>query len=131
MKYIDFIIQSLIMLGALVFGVVGAVTSPDVFAMILMIQFYLGCWQFTSSVISLITRAAHFKAKSIYITMVVIYLLSLYATLNNGFDISHFIIKLYWTIPAWSLAIYYYVITWQWVFPKTTGGGKFLPHINF
>jgi hypothetical protein len=41
------------------------------------------------------------------------------------------IFKLYWIIPAWILALYYYRTTCHWALQKRTGGGKFLPHINF
>ena len=131
MKYLDFTIQSLIMLVAFAVALACITTKPEVFIMMLTVQFYLGCWQITSSVISLIARAPHFRTKSIYLTIVVIYLLSFFGIFNSGFDIPHLAAKLYCTVPAWALAIYYYVITWQWTFPKRTSGGKFLPHINF
>ncbi|MFD1002522.1 hypothetical protein ACFQ21_24570 [Ohtaekwangia kribbensis] len=132
MKYIDFTIQSLIMLGGLIF-VTGAIFSKsDVFIAILMIQLYLGPWQFTSSLISVIARTPHFPAKLTHLMVSVFYLLSLLATLNIGNGgAPHLALKLYWTIPAWILGIYYYITTWQWTLAKKTGGGKFLTHINF
>lgn len=131
MKYLDFTIQSLIMIAALALAMACVTTKPDAFIMILMVQFYLGCWQLASSVISLIARAPRFRTKSIHLIISVIYLLSFIGIFNSGFNIPQLAVKLYLTVPAWALGIYYYIITWQWAVPKKTGGGKFLPHINF
>lgn len=133
MKYLDFTIQSLIMLGGLVLLIACVATESDMFLSIMSVQLYLGVWQLTSSLISVIGRAPHFRAKSIHLIISVIYLLSLIAVGNNGGDLDgpYLALKLYWIIPAWMLGIYYYIITWQWALPKKAGGGKFLPHINF
>ena len=132
MKYLDFTIQSLIMLGGLIFVTGTIFSKSELFIAILIIQLYLGPWQFASSLVSVIARAPGFHEKLIHLMASVFYLLSLLATLNSGYaGAPHLAVKLYCTVPAWALAIYYYVITWQWTFPKRTSGGKFLPHINF
>src|SRR5688572_13772653 len=99
MKYLDFTIQSLIMVGGLIFAAGAILSKSDVFIAILMIQLYLGLWQFASSLISVIARAPHFRAKLIHLIVSVFYLLSLLATLNNGSGAPHLAFKLYWTIP--------------------------------
>lgn len=132
MRYIDFTIQSLIMAGGLIFVTGAVISKSDVFAAILIIQLYLGPWQFASSLMSVIARAPHFRARIIHLVVSVFYLLSLVATLNIGSGgAPQIAFKLYWIIPAWILGIYYYITTWQWALPKKTTGGKFLPHINF
>jgi hypothetical protein len=107
--------------------------SDAIIMSLLFVQLYLGCWQFTSSAISVIARAPHFKAKRTHLIVSSIYLLSLFilGSFIDDLNIRSSFFAIYMTVPAWILGIYYYVITWRWTLPKKTGGGKFLPHINF
>lgn len=135
MKYIDFTIQSAIFtLGLGWIITMGITSNTDWLAGVLFLQMLLGPWQFTSSVISVLARGPYFKAKLIHLVVSTIYLLSLWVMLDMNkklIEIPGNIFQLFMIGPPWILAIYYYRITWKWVLQKRTGGGKFLPHINF
>lgn len=131
MKYIDFTLQTIILL----LTAAGFVYDPKAWVMcILYAQIVLGPWQYFSSLISVITRAPFFKQKRIHLIVSTIYLLLLYlGTLKNVHGISFPDEAIFpaFTIPAWILALYYFAITCRWTFSKTKSGGNFLPHLSF
>lgn len=133
MKHIDFIIQSLILLFGFVFVIACTLSESNLLISIWMVQLFLGPWQFTSSFISVVTHAPSFKPKFIHLILSSAYLLSLAILLQSRitFGLPQIVFKFYTVIPAWALGIYYYIITWRWALQKRTGGGKFLPHVNF
>ncbi len=133
MKYIDFIIQSLILLFGFVFAIACSFNESNLLISIWMVQLFLGPWQFTSSLISVVSHVPNFKPKLIHLISSSVYLLSLAILLQGKmtFGLPQIVFKFYTVIPAWVLGIYYYIITWRWTLSKRTNGGKFLPHINF
>jgi hypothetical protein len=95
----------------------------------------LGWWQMISALIMLVTNAPFRKQRLIHFITAIVYLgaLALSAKYIES-NQTAFIIKLIGGIimmgtPV-ALAIFYYSITWRWVFPKYSSG-KFLPHVSF
>jgi hypothetical protein len=133
MKYLDFTIQSIIIVMGLVL-LIAFHDAKDLPIAVLAIQLFLGPWQFASSVISVVSRSEYFKIKRTHLIVSSIYLITLVIIPQIGIESTDFLttlFKIYLTAPAWALATYYYIITWHWALQKGSGGGKFLPHINF
>ncbi|SKC75810.1 hypothetical protein [Ohtaekwangia koreensis] len=131
MKYIDTIAQTLFIAAALVFLFLG-IFYHDVRGFIFVCQFFLGCWQVASCIISLIKHPENNSSRRKHLLISVFYILSLFVF---GAAISHYKIPnvytlIYGTVPAWALGIYYYIITLRWCFPKIKRSG-FLPHLSF
>jgi len=128
MKYIDFWVQSLILivvLGILVAGVGG----KDTVIMVLWMQLLLGPWQVTSSILSVGFRAPFFSLKAVHLIVSAIYLsiLSVSPIRELPREASLLIVM----VPAWTLAIYYYVVTAIVAFYKPPRLSSFLPHTSF
>lgn len=95
----------------------------------------LGWWQMISAFIMLMIGAPARKQRLVHFITALVYLAALALSVRyiEG-NQTAFIIKLLSGIimigTPISLAIFYYVITWRWMFPaKSTG--KFLPHVSF
>jgi hypothetical protein len=135
LKTLDFTAQSIAWLVVLVGGL-GILTTDkrgDIVVLALVCQFVIGCWQMVSSITVLILKADVLHLRKIHFIAALIDLLVLgvFAGLENSMKTSFSTFMLIATgifIP-WCLAIFYYYITWQWMFPGKSG--KFLPHINF
>lgn len=133
MKYIDFTIQTIILLAGLVF-MIALHGDKDWFLIVLMTQLFLGPWQFASSAISVASRSEYFKIKRMHLIMSSVYLLTLVIIPLLDIKTTELLttlFKIYLTAPAWALATYYYIITWHWALQRKSGGSNFLPHINF
>jgi hypothetical protein len=133
MRYVDLTIQTLIMLFALGF-LIYTYGEGDWPMSILIAQMILGPWQMTSSFVSIIAKADLWKSKRIHFLISCCYLLFIYACVNvtiPELKPSGIIFGLLLTIPAWSLALFYYVITWSTVFPRKKNRGSFLPNLSF
>ena len=135
LKTLDFTAQSIAWLVVLVGGL-GILTTDkrgDIVVLALVCQFVIGCWQMVSSITVLILKADVLHLRKIHFIAALIDLLVLgvFAGLENSMKTSFSTFMLIATgifIP-WCLAIFYYYITWRWMFPGKSG--KFLPHINF
>lgn len=131
MKYIDFSVQTVILL----LTAAGFVYDPKAWFMcVLYAQMLLGPWQYLSSLISVITKAPFFRQKRIHLIISTVYLLLLYlVTLKNihGINFPEAARFPALTIPAWTLALYYFRITCHWTFSKTNRGDNFLRHLSF
>lgn len=134
MKYVDFVYQSLIFLLVLVGFLITMIEDGNpaggglaaLYAAIL-----LGPWQVVSSLLSVVFRSPLHKRKRLhllgsvgYFVMAAIVLASDLAAFADWLAVG----LLY--IPPVVLAIYYYILTWRWTF-RSSGEGKFLPHINY
>ena len=133
MKYIDLIAQSLL----LAFGAASALYSihDEKWVMvILMAQFYIGVWQLASSIISLLFDPILRNAKRLHFILSLGYLLSLAVMVVPKIMSSQaagLFDKLFMTIPAWSLAIFYYFLTWKRILFTRKKSGSFLRHVSF
>ena len=89
-------------------------------------QFVLCTWQIASCIIHLVTDVRGNQARRKHLLLWIVYTIAILVLGLTPQVIAAFL----YTIPAWSLAVYYYVITCKTTFPKT-GRGKFLPHLSF
>lgn len=124
MKYLDAAVQTAgFVLGLIILA--GGIDG-DRLSGILVLQMCMGAWQLLSCIISVVATRAFRTAKLKGLAAFFIYTV----TLRSAPESEIFSIIL-WTVPAWSLAVVYYVITWKWVLAGTGRRGKFLPHLNF
>jgi len=134
MRYIDFTIQTLIMLFG-IFILTASWGEPGWPSPIVVAQMFLGPWQVLSSVVGVAARSAAHKAKRIHLIasglyfLVMVFANGMASTLN--YEWSDTVIMSYLIIPPWILALYYYSITWRIAFPSHKKNSSFLPHINF
>jgi len=125
MKYIDFFIQSLMLVVALIILVVSENATPEILSM----QLVVGSWQLLSSLISVRRRARKYKLKTIHLVLSAIYLSIL---LIIPFpELSRPVALMILMVPAWILSVFYYAITCFAAFPKTSRQSSFLPHTSF
>lgn len=133
-RYIDFTFQTLLFMAAIA-TLVTAAFAPDTIAVIMIVQFFMGIWQVLSCVLSLILYPNQNNSRRNHIVMAALYVLSLFvfpALLNHDLSIfPEWLIIVYATVPAWSLALYYYWITFTHTFPNRIKRGSFLPNISF
>lgn len=141
LKTIDFAGQSFIFGGYLIGSVFVLIAEQrwDSLGMTtLMAMLCLGWWQMIAALILLVFRAPNRKQRLIHFLTAVVYLaiLSIGAKLSNSIkvdNVSYFMRALVMTlvsVPPLVLAIFYYTITWRWMFPRHSTG-KFLPHTSF
>jgi hypothetical protein len=131
MKYLDLAIQTIIFIFGIVMLLVSWGEADWPFA-ILYAQALLGPWQMISSIVSVIAKAPLYKKKKLHLLLAAIYLMVLYVCGNMSFvSISGRFFSLLLTVPAWALAIFYFILTWKWVFPRIRKGGNFLPNLSF
>jgi hypothetical protein len=95
----------------------------------------LGWWQMISALIMLVTNAPFRKQRLVHFCAALVYLAVL-AGSAKYIHMSQVADSIKWmggivmiSIPI-GLAIFYYTITWRWMFPPKSSG-KFLPHISF
>ena len=128
MKYIDFTVQSILFVAALVV-VVGNIGGSDAVRVVLWTQLLIGPWQVLSSLISVGIRTRMFKLKVIHLVVSAIYLSVLFIMPFRKFsEVTTLIIFM---VPAWALAIYYYILTCGDTFQGSTRQSGFLPHTSF
>ena len=129
MRYFDLMIQSTLILLSFVFGVTflaGFKTCPH----FLEVQFLLAAWQFVPTLtIALFRRIPAAKKRYLRITSAHLCLLMVFAFMPQV-RVAYTFMQMYLLLPFWSLATYYYVITWRTTFPRNRNG-KFLPHLSF
>lgn len=122
MKYLDVSIQTIIVFVALV-ALIFSFEEQGWLTPVLVAQFLMGTWQLLSSAISVGMKAPFHKAKKWHLGISLVYLVVLYAI---GFKFLLIII-----VPFWTLAFYYYFITWKWVLHKVKKRSRFLPNLGF
>lgn len=137
LKNIDFAGQSIILLSTLGFSLISVMGTGELEAMAyfgLIGQFFIGCWQMLSSSVLLLLKAEHHKSRSLhfYLALCCLFLLALVVSIQKSIDpvFGQSILIITGVVIPWCLALYYYSITWRWMFP-TKSTGRFLPHINF
>jgi hypothetical protein len=130
MKYFDLAIQTLILLFA---GVAFAVSGPKLsFLDLMAVQFIFGAWQMLSSFISVLTQAPLFKYKCIHLVAALVYLgLLVISAVYHWWPDFSLQARIFVTLPAWTLGLLYYLLTWKWALLSHKQSSSFLPHINF
>jgi hypothetical protein len=134
MRYIDFTVQSLLILlglGTLIFTWEDSAWPRDV----LIVQLLLGPWQVLSSVIGVTLRSAAYKQKTRHLIASAIYIAVWIMAGRiggmNNYVWNNAVIMSFLIIPPWILVFYCYRITWRITFPGYKRNGNFLSHINF
>lgn len=131
MKYLDLGIQTIILVVGIVILLVSWGEADWPFG-ILYVQLLLGPWQMMSSVVSVVAKAPLYRKKRLHLFLAIIYLFALYIAGHAADDA---LVQRFFgvaiTVPAWALAIYYYILTCRWVFPRRRSGGNFLPNLSF
>lgn len=127
MKYVDIIVQTLIFVLTIAFATAeGWQDYPP--AYLLIGQLFMGIWQLLSAVISILATRVLKQSKVMCLLLALIYLCFLLLMGKSPLETD--VYMLFFTIPAWMLAIAYYIITWKWVLIKRKRG-SFLPNLSF
>jgi hypothetical protein len=123
LRKIDLAFQTILILMGLAYLVIKGFLSPE----FLFVQLTVGCMQMTGSLLSLLVPGPLFRAKLYHFIVALCYLVSL--AFIHPFDFKSLQI-LYLLLPSWSLALYYYYISW--LRPRSYNAkGRFLPHLSF
>ena len=128
MKYIDFSVQSILLVAVLVVFIAN-IGGSDAVRVVLWMQLLVGPWQLLSSVIAVGMRSRLYKLKATHLIISALYLAVLFVLPIQRFTTSTMVIIL--MAPAWTLALYYYVLTSLATFQKTARQSSFLPHTSF
>lgn len=92
---------------------------------LLLLQLVLGAWQVSNAVFALMQGDHLYKYKLVHLGVSCMYLVSLIAYFSQGNPIT-----LPSFLPAWLLAIYYYVLSCMG-HGRNRRSGSFLPHLSF
>ena len=127
-KYIDFSVQTLLFVAVLVI-LIGRLGGSDTLLLVLWMQLLIGPWQVLSSVISVGVRARMYKPKTIHLIISALYLTVLFSFPLSMY--SPVLARIIFMVPAWILAIYYFVLTCLATFQRRGRQSSFLPHTSF
>jgi len=128
MKYVDFSVQSILFVAVLVILLFN-LGGSDTLLLVLSMQLVIGPWQLLSSLISVGLRAGKYKLKVIHLIISGVYLASLFLWPFGEFPKTT--MKFIFMVPAWSLAVYYYILTILSTFKTSARQSSFLPHTSF
>ena len=136
MRKFDFIIQTLMILTALILTLAGIITQKEVLLFqLLCLQLLIGPWQYISSLIALIINrkhppslyskliAVHFATASLYLLITIL----ITGYLSDGFY------QMWIMAIPWLLALFYYILSFLSVrrhHKYDSHKGGFLPHIK-
>jgi hypothetical protein len=124
MRIFDFIIQSLLLLAALVSVSLG----KEGLVWLAFMQFFMGIWQLISAIANSFYRTTAFRKK-----MMLIYWLSVlgYFLVMGGIALfDQEAILATWFFMAWGIAIFYYIYTIRLAFIKEDEKHSFLDIVN-
>lgn len=124
MKYVDFKVQSGLLITAAGLTLVLSVWG------LMIAQFLIGIWQVISSLISVFTFREFRRAKMWHLGLSVVVIVVNALLWNHAALLNDFVQFVVFYFPCWSLAIFYYVITWKW-YHANSDRSKFLPNISF
>ena len=127
-KYIDFSVQSLMFVAVLVI-LLGQIGGSDAILLVLWMQLLVGPWQVISSLISIGLRRRMYRLKAAHLVASAIYLTGLLTSPLRQLGESETLIIL--MVPAWTLAVFYYVLTILATFQRPARQSSFLPHTSF
>lgn len=122
MKYIDFVIQTCIILFSASVLII-TVENNTALTTLLIPQLVLGVWQMISSSVSVMFKMRAYQLKRWHLLFAVLYLVAV---------TSLPVVPLtFLMLPSWLLAAYYYAITGVKTFARRRKNGSFLPHLSF
>ncbi len=141
MKYVDLTIQSIS--AGLLIGLLIALNYHGEFALVALLQFFVGAWQMLISLFSVLrngsesVRRKHLDYSIIYIGIFIVgailisFGLHVFPVHKIAQNVLEWIVGIYVFGLPWILAVYHYTISWKLVFNKHKKSSSFLPHINF
>jgi hypothetical protein len=127
MKYIDFIVQSLILSLVLIVAVSGWIAEGKFAAgkfASLYGAVFLGSWQMFSSFLSILFKVGIYRMKRWHFFGALIYIITLVLCYLTGSG------SIFLFFPPVLLALFYYSLTWRWVF-QGRRRGRFLSRFSF
>lgn len=127
-KYIDFSVQSLLFVNVLIIAITGD-SSMGLLRVLLGMQLTVGSWQMLSSVISVGLRFPLYRLKKIHLISCAIYVTILFVFPFDTY--SRDVMLAAFTVPAWCLAIFYYIVSTLATFQRPVRQSSFLPHTSF
>jgi hypothetical protein len=131
MRYIDFIIQTLLILSGVVI-LIFTYDDSNWPSQILYVQLIPGLWQVLGSIISVIHGRHLHKEKRLHLNLCPCYLLGLYIVFNSTLLLfSEAVIQTLLIIPAWMLVFYNYFITVRHTFPRRGKAKAFSLTLDF
>jgi hypothetical protein len=118
MRKFDFGIQTLLLSAAILLAVSALLIDKGVFILIWVVQFFMGCWQLISAIITSVDNNhgndARTKTVRFYWLVVLIYFVAFIPLYILGVEL----IACIWFFSAWIIAIYYYIFTIKFAFGK-------------
>lgn len=134
MRYIDFIVQTVFILLALL-CVIFFLIVPSSVTIILIIQLLLGVWQLIGCSLSIIKKSNGYEAKKKYVLIASVYMATIFLSFSvyneNYLSWLNVAYPIWIVLPAWALAFYYYFITYKITFISRRNTNRFLPHLSF
>ncbi|MBA4055133.1 MAG: hypothetical protein C0490_10500 [Marivirga sp.] len=126
MKYFDFSVQTIL----ISLTIIVLITSQSgLVPAILTMQILVGSWQILSALFLVISMARFQRLRMIHLLTSVIYLAILPGIMMT--NLSPGLMTFLFMVPAWCLAMFYYIITAITLFKRPYGKGSFLPHLSF
>ncbi|RAW03283.1 hypothetical protein [Pseudochryseolinea flava] len=129
-KKIDFFAQLLLLITAAIFACLITI-DDEYFFFVLLAQFLIGCLQYFSCLVTIITSTTLRNAKVTHLTIATVYLIFLLLGSSQVIAVSDLVEIIYTFVAPWALAIYYFILTWIFNFPNNRHNGSFLRHISF
>jgi hypothetical protein len=134
MRCFDFITQLILIISAAVMAICYPFDHSTAI-LFLLIQLFLGIWQFCSSLISVSSKGVLWTRKKNHLVISTLYILCLTMCSIGikGINLNEHVILIYvlWTVPAWTLALYYLYLSYHSAFPSLRKKGSFLRNISF
>jgi predicted membrane channel-forming protein YqfA (hemolysin III family) len=128
MKYIDFSAQTILFVATIVI-LIATFGQSDWPMTILVMQLLIGPWQILSALVLIVAKTRFKKPRVLYLLTSAVYLAALPVIATLKMD--RVFMSLLFMGPAWSLAIFYYALTYVTLFKKPSRNGSFLPHLSF
>lgn len=136
-RFIDLSVQTILFIAVPV-TLIYFRGKPSWLSELLGIQFVMGVWQMSGSFLSVVFKGPAFRRKLRHFTIssayLLLFVLLLTTRTTSGYQagyLSEIVTGICCFGPPWALAIYYYITTWQLVFPRQKKLSNFLPHINY
>jgi hypothetical protein len=128
MRKIDFISQTILLAASGIF-LFGSLYRHEMLYLFLCGQLFIGIWQYGSTLMSFMSGTLKYRKK--YFLVATSYLAGIFIMVSFGKSLPSQILLMYFFIPSWWLALYYYRMTWRSFFIRYKNASGFLPHTNF
>jgi hypothetical protein len=127
MKFIDFIIQCLLIVAAIV-CVIFSFTDPNYMDVLWIVLFLVGVWQYMGCLLTLDANIS-IRARKLYLISASAYLFVI-ILFKSKIDAEQNVANWSYTILLpWLFVLWYFILTFKRTFPPKRN--NFLPHLNF